>query len=388
MAHHEGSHRLCTIKQVNTRLYPTYSLLARDHRLCGITTWTPNENGSSFKPHLEQSKPKLTRDSSAVYNGIEANSEENIRLKAKINPHSVYLLHVRFPVIKLLRTNEDTYATLICSPSFGDYIRTEQDEKNNQEENLRLNLSEVLQPENTDRYDEQHKSIFERSRAGYNELGDDSNEQIVEESRQHQQQVLALANQTVELNEAEGIISESHPNVTDTSTSASTVIPPSTLPTISISTTAGTIDKSINGSESVSSTPAPIESKSDSRQKAAIFIQRLGIGGAKIINQQHFAGLIEDSRPPIIKSAAIFDGKRSSPSSNATMPTSVQDRHVTVGGRGNSSGKWPSAPLTRGGVGVQKSSFIIDSQLCLFVLAIMLSLIMIALILAIIIDNL
>lgn len=382
---------------MNTRLYPTFSLLAKDHRLCGITTWTPSENDSSSEAYLVQNRPEKLRDNlanSAAHNGIEANSEKNSHLKAKINTQSVYLLHVRFPVIKLLRTNEDTYATLICSPSFGDYIGTEQDENDNHQQNqgrdLRLDLGEVLKPENTDRYDEHPRSIIERSRTGYNDLTD---EQLVEESRQHQQQVLALANQPVEVNGGGTIVSGSHHDITNVSTaaSASTVLPPPISPTKS--TTAGTIDKSINGSESVLSTPAPIESKSDSRQKAGISIQRLGIVGAKIINQQPFVRLIEDRRPPIIKSAAIDDdGKRSSPSSNATMPTSVQDRHVTVGGRGNSShissGKWPSSPLMRDGGGVQKSSFIIDSQLCLFVLAIMLALIMIALILAIIIDNL
>jgi hypothetical protein len=69
----------CTINQVNYRLYPTFKITVKDFEQCGV---------------------KATKRKDELGHPIE----------------TLLLLHLRFPVIKSLRTNEDTYATVVCSP--------------------------------------------------------------------------------------------------------------------------------------------------------------------------------------------------------------------------------------------------------------------------------
>lgn len=375
---------------MNYRLYPTYKLSARDHRLCGVASWTPNNSGFS-KADRTLPTPHSKRNSStnvSARNNKVASEEQSYMLKtqSQLDPSTLYLLHVRFPVIKLLRTNEDTYATLICSPNSKDHPGALLEEDNNYQEDyqgreLRVDVNELLPPEIKDKYNEQGRSATEQSLTRYNDLGDDSNEPIVEESQQHQQRVqFPLANLTLETEKTSKKIISEPQNYTEKSASSSIspILTTALLSTITTEATNETKDRR----EIVLSTS---KSQSD-EQQAIISIPPSGIEETKNINKSHSDNKLNDGTKAIIRSG--IDNTNLFSSLNIT--TTLQKRHVTANnhGKGNiSSGKWPSSPLIRGG-GSQRSSFIINSQLGLFVLAIMSSLLIIALILAIIVDNL
>lgn len=130
----------CTISQVKYRLYPTYRLLVRDYRLCGVTSnhgGGGDDDGQSNDHRRRalklESKHESYSSSFDRANGGEIREharDENIWPPKTVNGRHVsstneektarvervFMLNIRFPVIKSLRTEEDTYATLICSP--------------------------------------------------------------------------------------------------------------------------------------------------------------------------------------------------------------------------------------------------------------------------------
>lgn len=117
----------CTITQVKYRLYPTYRLLAQDHRLCGVTLAQRVTPKSLTGVDDDMSENDDNSDDETVNNSGTHWSLPPTGLVAKslakqfnggqryLPENSVLILNIRFPVIKSLRTNEDTYATLVCS---------------------------------------------------------------------------------------------------------------------------------------------------------------------------------------------------------------------------------------------------------------------------------
>jgi len=103
----------CRLTAVKSRLYPTFELLATNFGLCGVTSKLvdqregPSESSQEFLENSHRGGKSLDYDLD-YETEAEAREEGGRRL--------VHLLNIRFPVVKWLRTNEDTYATLVCSP--------------------------------------------------------------------------------------------------------------------------------------------------------------------------------------------------------------------------------------------------------------------------------
>lgn len=113
----------CTIKQVNYRLYPTYRIQANNYKFCGVTSWFDESSSSlSAKGAISQAgfehKRRRHRRNYAQNNELQSEVVDVTKYEKQeqLTDNKLFLLHIRFPVIKSLRTNEDTYATLICSP--------------------------------------------------------------------------------------------------------------------------------------------------------------------------------------------------------------------------------------------------------------------------------
>lgn len=162
----------CTINQIKYRLYPTYKILARDYRLCGITSSTVRDhkqqqqqrrrrrrrlashhlklesNGHDVDDNDYASPPSSPSSSNNNSFLIERRGRQNMshadrHVQSDSQSGSdlgrqIFMLNIRFPVIKSLRTEEDTYATLICSPeqqSRSKHVKTSNGHSSGSEDN-------------------------------------------------------------------------------------------------------------------------------------------------------------------------------------------------------------------------------------------------------------
>lgn len=159
-----SSSKLCTIIPVKYRLYPTYRIFASSYQACGISSSFEEEEWTDENDDLDRSK--LGR--------------KGTDFDPKVGRKSpLFLLNIRFPVIRSLRTHDDTYATLVCSPD---------DDR------------EVVEEVENDIGHQGERSDRSGSRAATTNLPlsierDDLDEPSVEESRRRQ--VLTLANQSL-----------------------------------------------------------------------------------------------------------------------------------------------------------------------------------------------
>lgn len=150
----------CTIKQVNYRLFPTYRIQANNYELCGVTSWFGES--SSLSP--------LTTGTSQAGFGLKGrrhrhNYMQNNELQSEVadatryerprqsTNNALFMLLLRFPVIKSLRTNEDTYATLICSPG----------NKNEEEEEFYQDNDESKSQSTDSSAEKVHNDVSEKS---------------------------------------------------------------------------------------------------------------------------------------------------------------------------------------------------------------------------------
>lgn len=131
---------LCLIIPIKHRLHPTYRIYVKDLRACGVRFKQVRTNLDEDTPRLQGTalgdlitrridpkKPKNGLDSLLGSNRMrnETGGMRKYRnkkyFKRAIKPASassslrgVLQVNIRFPVVKSLRTDEDTYATLIC----------------------------------------------------------------------------------------------------------------------------------------------------------------------------------------------------------------------------------------------------------------------------------
>lgn len=115
----EKANEVCTIKQIKYRLYPTYQITVQDNRICGVSSSSWLANGSSLIRVSSYAHP-----SSLIDGSIQAHNDTILKQGSNLEPRTKSLfLHIRFPVIESIRTNEDTYATLICSPATNNHVK-------------------------------------------------------------------------------------------------------------------------------------------------------------------------------------------------------------------------------------------------------------------------
>ena len=137
-----GSQGACSVKQVKYRLYPTYKVEALDYRLCGVTqrvrklkqvpeldrgiqiNTDDDDDDDDDDEHGEiadeNSESKRGRTLMRAASWRHKSHYRANQTAARLIDETVFVLNIRFPIIKSLRTDEDTYATLICSPKAAD----------------------------------------------------------------------------------------------------------------------------------------------------------------------------------------------------------------------------------------------------------------------------
>lgn len=108
----------CTIKQVSYRLYPTYRISVRDNNLCGVTS-----SSSSIAVNDNVVRSNLVLPSSRGEHAMRIQRSELDELDKLddtiyASKASLLVVHIRFPVVKSLRTKEDSYASLVCAPEY------------------------------------------------------------------------------------------------------------------------------------------------------------------------------------------------------------------------------------------------------------------------------
>lgn len=108
---------------MNYRLYPTYVIEAKNFQLCGVTSSKQDDLSVEYdrtkvthQVRRRQQARQPSDFSTESHSVPDVSSNELSIARDEDQIEQVYLLNVRFPVIKSLRTNEDTYATLMCSP--------------------------------------------------------------------------------------------------------------------------------------------------------------------------------------------------------------------------------------------------------------------------------
>lgn len=138
----------CIIKQVKYRLYPTFRIQANNYKLCGVSlVWSDESSAAAATPATTSKAGFELKGHRQRHNYVQNNELLQSELvdgtkyerQGQRMANRLLLLNIRFPVVKSLRTNEDTYATLICPPE----IKHEEYQSNDDESSSGLYSSSV-----------------------------------------------------------------------------------------------------------------------------------------------------------------------------------------------------------------------------------------------------
>lgn len=153
----EATPSRCLIIPIKHRLHPTYRIQVKDFRSCGVRSTQVREDlgedttddqsapiGKPLSKLQDSNKQKtsiesllgLTRRHNAT-SGLRKYRNKKYLKRAIKSPSSssslrrILQVNIRFPVVRSLRTDEDTYATLICElDESGSYPQADADDRN------------------------------------------------------------------------------------------------------------------------------------------------------------------------------------------------------------------------------------------------------------------
>lgn len=108
----------CSVKQVNHRLYPTYRISVKDNSLCGVSpsssSSTSLNDNAARNNHVHLQGLSGEQTDGPQHSGLDELDKLDDTIYA--SKASLLVLHIRFPVVKSLRTDEDIYVSLVCAP--------------------------------------------------------------------------------------------------------------------------------------------------------------------------------------------------------------------------------------------------------------------------------